>query len=131
MALAGCGTAVDTSEPARARDAVGSFLRDCGQGEWVSASRLVTSSTREPWLEHGHPALRCAESLGVDPAAFASASGDSLRRMQAAFHAARVTSVRIRGDQATVRVHLAGVAGEAALENDGEGVYAISTMPRE
>lgn len=131
VAVGGCGTAVEHSAPDRARDAVVSFLRDCGEGQWISASRVVSPSARESWVTEGRPALRCAEALGVDPTAFATASDDDPARMRDAFAAARITRVRIRGDYATVAVRLAGVPGEADLENGGVGDYTLSTMPKE
>jgi hypothetical protein len=131
IVLAGCGTGVSNSQQTRAGSAVQSFLEDCSRGAWVSASRIVTETTRDAWLREGNPALRCAESLGVDPAVFSTLTDADQQRMEADFGHAVVKNIVIRGDQATAEVDLAGIPGEVDLENEGENVYSISTQPRE
>src|SRR4051812_37145689 len=76
LSAAGCGEqAVTAGADRRAADTVLAFMRTCGQGEFASASDVLPDDARRTFSQSGDAADRCAEQLGLDPAAARAAVG--------------------------------------------------------
>lgn len=119
LAAGGCAKAVRETEQARARSTVESFLSACAHEQWTAAADVLSLDARGFFVEQPAKPARCAQELGLDPAALPDDPAE-------AFGSARVVSVAVHGDTAEVGVEAHGATGTAALEDVGQR-YRIAT----
>jgi hypothetical protein len=123
LAVAGCGGGPKPADQAKAT--VQRYLSALGHGDAAAACREFTAESREKLAEFGeeHLKVRPGSCRRVVAKLLRAPAGAGLHRLGSA----RVTAVKLHGDDAEVRV--AGLDRPTDVVREPDGAWRIRTQP--